>query len=144
MEIRARVASRPEWHEAVVETNGNRRSLSIPPSTVGPGSGVNGGELLFLSLATCYCNDIYREAASRDLRIASVVVEVAGHFGGPGDPARDVTYAVRVESAEDTKLIGELLVATDSVAEVHNSMRQRIPVTLSTVEVVNPQERDTP
>jgi uncharacterized OsmC-like protein len=35
---------------------------------------------LFLALATCYCNDIYREAAKRNIKVDSVEVEVEGTF----------------------------------------------------------------
>jgi hypothetical protein len=33
----------------------------------GGGSSANGGELLCLALATCYCNDVYREAKKRGI-----------------------------------------------------------------------------
>ena len=38
-------------------------------------SGVNRGELLFLALATCYCNDLYREAEKLGIDVREVNVE---------------------------------------------------------------------
>ncbi len=46
----------------------------------GYGSSASGGELLFLALATCYCNDIYREAAKKNIKVESVEVDVEGDF----------------------------------------------------------------
>ena len=61
--IRARVQNSRDQHQTQVSTNDKIQSLSISPKESGFGSSLNGGELLFLALATCYCNDICREAA---------------------------------------------------------------------------------
>jgi uncharacterized OsmC-like protein len=132
--IRAVVASTAGTHDARVETTGRAQTVAIP-GREGGGSAVNGGELLFLALATCYCNDVYREALARGLRIDRVEVTVEGTFGGPGDPARDVTYGVRVESPEPEEAVRRLLQATDSVAEIQNTLRQGVPVVLNHIEV---------
>ncbi len=66
MEITARVSNERGAHTVELQTGAQAYSLGIPPKPEGSGSSVNGGELLFLALATCYCNDIYREA--RQLR----------------------------------------------------------------------------
>jgi uncharacterized OsmC-like protein len=58
----------------IVATNGSEQRLAIPPKASGGGSSINGGELLFAALATCYCNDIYREARSRGIHVSSVRV----------------------------------------------------------------------
>ena len=60
MEIRARVENSYDEHRVTLSTNGNTHSITIPPKASGFGSSANGGELPFLALATCYCNDIYR------------------------------------------------------------------------------------
>lgn len=62
MKIGARVENGAGEHRTTVTTNGASWPIDIPPKMPGDGSGVNGGELLFLALATCYCNDLYREA----------------------------------------------------------------------------------
>lgn len=63
MKISAAVKSQFNHLQTTVQTNGVVKELQIAPKTTGYGSSINGGELLMLSLATCYCNDIYREAA---------------------------------------------------------------------------------
>jgi uncharacterized OsmC-like protein len=60
---------------------------------------VNGGELLFLALATCHCNDIYREAAKRGIQIDEVDVTVEGEFGAEGECAKQIVYRPRVKAA---------------------------------------------
>ncbi len=57
-------------------TFGDRWStITIPPKASGFGSSASGGELLMLALATCYCNDIYREAAKMGIELTDVEVE---------------------------------------------------------------------
>ena len=84
MNISARVTNQRGEHTATVQTSERRQSLTIPPKADGFGSSVNGGELLFLALATCYCNDLYREGRKRGIEIAKVEVEVSGEFGAEG------------------------------------------------------------
>ena len=52
-------------HHVTLTTDAKAHSIVIAPKAEGNGSSTNGGELLLLALATCYCNDIYREAAKR-------------------------------------------------------------------------------
>ena len=112
-----------------LRTNETEQTLSIPSKAGGFGSGVNGGELLFLALATCYCNDVYREAAGLGIDVRGVEVEVDGAFGGVGEPARDVSYRARVTvagaSEEDAR---RLLERVDAVAEIQNTLRAGVPV----------------
>jgi organic hydroperoxide reductase OsmC/OhrA len=136
MNILARVQNEEGRHQASVSTDGNVQTLVIPPKATGFGSGVNGGELLFLALATCYCNDIYREAAKRGIRVESVTVEVSGQFGAAGEPAAGVSYRARIAAAASEDDIRELALATDRVAEIQNTLRVVTPVTLGEVEVV--------
>lgn len=136
MNIWARVQNSQGHHQVTLSTNGNAHSLAIPPRATGFGSSANGGELLFLALATCYCNDIYREAARRGLQVESVEVEVAGDFGAEGEPARNVTYRARVTARAGEAEIRELMSHTDRVAEIQNTLRVGTPVSLSDIEVV--------
>ncbi len=123
-------------HVATVGTNGTSQTIAIPAKVVGPGSGVNGGELLFLALATCYCNDIYREAARLGIEVEQVEVEVDGEFGGPGEPTKGVRYNARVVAHASEDEISELMRLTDTVAEIQNTLRAATPVTLEKVEAV--------
>ena len=91
---------------------------------------------LFLALATCYCNDIYREAAKRGFKVEHVEVEVEGEFGAEGEPARNVSYRAKVTAQASEAQIRELMSQTDRVAEIQNTLRLGTPVILSGIEVV--------
>ena len=136
MNIRAHVQSRQGEHQVSLSTNGNSHSLAIAPRATGLGSSVNGGELLFLALATCYCNDIYREATKRGIRVESVEVEVSGDFEAEGEGATNVRYRTRIAAQAGEEAIRALAEATDRVAEIQNTLRAGAPVVLSEVEVV--------
>ena len=123
MRILARVANSHSTHTVHLATDGTPHSLSISPKATGQGSSVNGGELLFLALATCYCNDLYREAASRQITVHAVEVEVSGEFGGRGDPATGITYRASVRADASDAQIRALMAETDRVAEIQNTLR---------------------
>jgi uncharacterized OsmC-like protein len=88
MKINARVENSKGKHEATVATDGRAQRIGIQSRSTGFGSAASGGELLCLALATCYCNDIYREAAKRGIMVKQVEVEVTADFGAPANPAR--------------------------------------------------------
>ena len=88
MKISARVENSRDNHKVFLRTNDNVHSIVLPPKPTGYGSSANGGELLFLALASCYCNDIYREAAKRNIKVDRVEVNVEGDFGGEGNSAK--------------------------------------------------------
>jgi organic hydroperoxide reductase OsmC/OhrA len=117
-------------HSVAVATGGSRKSLTIPCGAQGLGSAVNGGELLMLALATCYCNDLYREAARLGIAIDSVEVCASGDFDGVGLAARNISYQARVVSSASEIDIATLLRETDAVAEIHNTVRSGVPVKL--------------
>jgi uncharacterized OsmC-like protein len=136
MKISARVENSKDNHHVTLQTNDIVHSILIPPKPTGYGSGANGGELLFLALASCYCNDIYREAAQRNIQVERVEVEVNGDFGGAGDPATNVTYHAKVYAAASEDEIRELMKFTDTVAEIQNTLRSGTSVVLSNIEAV--------
>ena len=74
MEIRAAVRNRGREHSVTLSTDGRRSPLAVAAKAEGAGSSVNGGELLCAALATCYCNDLYREAAKRGITLRGVEV----------------------------------------------------------------------
>ena len=137
MKISARVENIHSTLRVSLDTNGVVHTLAIPPRASGLGSSVNGGELLFLAMATCYCNDIYREAARRGLRVSAVEVEVYGEFGSEGEPVRNVNYRAKVSGPATEEALQNLMLATDRVAEIQNSIRAAIPVTLNKIEAVH-------
>lgn len=136
MKISAKVQNRAGQHEVSLSTHDNVHSLTIAPKASGLGSSVNGGELLFLALATCYYNDIYREAAKRGLRVEAVEVEVNGEFGAEGEPATNVQYGARITAQASAEAIEALARETDHLAEIQNTLRLATPVSLGRVEAV--------
>jgi len=89
-----------------------------------------GKELLFLALATCFCNDIYREAAKRDIKVERVEVEVKGDFDAERKPGSNIVYHVNVNADASEEKIQELIVYVDSIAEIQNTVRYGTSVTL--------------
>ncbi len=137
MKISASVHNSFNTHHAAVTTAGQTTSIAIPPKANGYGLSANGGELLFLALATCYCNDIYREAAKRGITVESVEVSVEGEFGAAGAAATGVTYRARVVARTTEAEIRDLMRQTDAVAEIQNTLRAPTPVTLQEIEAVS-------
>lgn len=90
MQVSANIKSKMNLHETFVQTNDSVKELQIAPKTSGFGSLINGAELLLLSIATCFCNDIYREAAKRNISISGVDVLVTGEFGAEGEPGSNL------------------------------------------------------
>jgi organic hydroperoxide reductase OsmC/OhrA len=129
--IEAHVANAHHSHRATVATNGAARDVAIPPRATGFGSSANGGELLCLALATCYCNDVYREAAAQGIDVTEVAVHVDAQFGAPGEPATAVRYRADVTARASADAIRALMLHTDTVAEIQNTLRLGIAVEFS-------------
>jgi uncharacterized OsmC-like protein len=131
MKISATITNDQQKHDVSVSTEGNVKSIAIPSKAQGRGSSINGGELLFAAIATCFCNDIYREAARRKMNIQSVQVSVDGKFGKEGEPGSDITYNTMIIAPAHTQNeIDELIAYVDNVAEIHNTLRRGATVTL--------------
>ena len=124
-------------HNVILETNGNTHELKIESKSEGFGSKTNGGELLFLALATCFCNDIYREANKRQIKVTKVEVNVSGEFGAEGEPAKYIEYGAKVSAEADENEIIELIKHTDKVAEIQNTLRPGIPVILKKIDALS-------
>ena len=136
MKIVAQLHNSQAKNEVTLQTNDHVHSITIPSKPTGFGSSVNGGELLFLALATCYCNDIYREATQRGIKVISVEVTVECEFGGVGEPARNITYNARVSVEASESDILELMKYTDTVAEIQNTLRTGTAITLNRTEAI--------
>ena len=128
--ISATVESEFRRHSVTLSTGGSSHELHVTPRDSGYGSRANGGELLCLALATCYCNDIYREAAKRSIEVLRVEVRSDAEFGTEGAPARRLTYHATVRARASKAAICDLITHTDRVAEVHNTLRLGITVVL--------------
>ena len=130
MQITAIVKNSATGHEVIVRTGNSAQSLSVPPKDPGKGSAINGGEFLMLALATCYCNDLYREAERLAIPIEGVEVEASAEFPGVGLAATNITYRATVSSSASDSAVAQLLRETDAVAEIHNTVRAGVPVEL--------------
>lgn len=130
MKISARVRHREGAVNAELSTNGQTHEIEVVPKDDGRGSRTNGGELLCLALATCFRNDVYREAGARNIEVVAVDVAVEARFGGVGDPARSVEYSASVTGRASEAELRDLIEHTDRVAEIQNTIRQGMPVKL--------------
>lgn len=99
MQIAATVTSSAAGHAVAVRTGESSQSLPVPRRVDGPGSGVNGGEFLMLALATCYCNDLFREAKRLGIPIEGAQVEATAEFPGIGLAAVNITYRATIQSS---------------------------------------------
>jgi uncharacterized OsmC-like protein len=135
--IRATVNNHRGVNEVNLQTNSHIHTIEIPPKSEGYGSIASGGELLFLALATCYCNDIYREAAKRGIKVERVEVDVDGDFEREGGPATNIAYSARVKADASKEDILDLMRYTNQVVEVQNTLRVATPIKLRSCEVID-------
>ena len=129
MKFSALIKNSSKEHQVTLKVGEKQQSLPIAPRPTG-GSSVTGGELLFLALATCFCNDIYREGAKRGITVSSVEVEVGGDFEAERQPASNIVYRVKVDADASEEKLQELIVYVDSIAEIQNTLRLGTPVKL--------------
>ena len=130
MKVTSRITNQQGKHTLMIETEGRTNQLAIRCGGDGFGSSISGGELLCSALATCYCNDLYREARKRGIAVVRVRVEVTGEFASEGAGASNITYRASVDAKAPEEDVLELMQHTDKVAEIHNTLRNSAPVSL--------------
>lgn len=131
MNVTASVVSKYHLLENRVQTNDFEKEIKIEPKYTGFGSSVSGAELLMLSLATCFCNDIFREAGKRNMKVSAVKVTVSGEFGAEGEPGVNFRYQAQVSADAPPGDIEDLIRHTDKVAEIQNTLRKGLKIELS-------------
>jgi putative redox protein len=104
-----------------------------PVDAGGGGKGFNGGQLLYLAVAGCVSNDLFREAPRFDVELDSVRVTVEGDFFGDPAVSGALSYDVELSGSGD---LDALVREVDRIAEIPNSLRQDTPVSLSEVRIV--------
>ena len=109
MLISATVKNTSSSHEVEVRTGATAQLLAVALKAGGRGSAVNGGEFLMLALATCYCNDLFREAARLGVAIESAEVEASAEFPGIGLAATNIQYRANIQSSASQAEIARLL-----------------------------------
>src|SRR5690349_24068502 len=84
-------------------------TVDRPTPAGGGGLGFNGGQLLYLSIAACWSNDLYREAATMGIDLDGVEITVDGDFPARGSGSTPVTVDVVVRSAAVESKVRELI-----------------------------------
>ena len=91
--------------------------------------GFNGGQLLYLAVAGCVSNDLFREAPAFGVALSRVAVTVRGDFAGDPLVSEEITYEVEVDG-EPADRLGDLVQHVDRIAEIPNSLRRGTQVRL--------------
>jgi organic hydroperoxide reductase OsmC/OhrA len=136
VKISATVDNRLDHNGVLLTTGGSEHAIDVPVRSTGYGSAANGGELLCLALAACYCNDIYREAAKRSIEVIGVRVTARAEFPSEGHPASRLAYHAAVRARATETAIRDLIVHTDTVAEVQNTLRLGMRVELESFDAI--------
>jgi uncharacterized OsmC-like protein len=121
------VAGRPA---AIGRAGPHTLVVDRPPDGGGDGIGFNGGELLYLAVAGCVSNDLYREAAAAGLTLHAVRVSVSGDFAGAPPVSCAIEYRVELDGDAPPERLRELVDHVDRIAEIPNSLRAGTPVRL--------------
>ena len=102
----------------------------------GGGLGFNGGELLYLAVAGCVSNDLFREARAAGIVLHRVRVRVRGDFVGDPAVSTPIMYEVDVEGDAPAERLRALVDDVDRIAEIPNSLRDGTPVRLAVAHAV--------
>jgi putative redox protein len=102
-----------------------------PTEGGGGGLGFNGGQLLYLAVAGCISNDLFREARAEGIELSSVRVKVGGDFVGEPAVSDEILYEVEVEGDAPQERLRVLVDHVDEIAEIPNSLRRGTRVRLA-------------
>jgi putative redox protein len=105
--------------------------MDRPVDGGGRGVGFNGGQLLYLAIAGCISNDLFREAHAAGIRLEDVRVVVRGDFSGEPAVSTPIEYDVELSGDGSAQLLRELVARVDEIAEIPNSLRRGTAVTLA-------------
>lgn len=118
---------------------GGRSTLVVdrPAAAGGGGLGFNGGQLLYLSIAACWSNDLYREASTMGIELVGVEITVDGDFPARGSGSSPITVDVVVRSSAPEDRVRELIAEVERVAEIPRAIREGPSITVR-AEVIAP------
>ena len=111
--------------------------MDRPVGAGGRGVGFNGGQLLYLAIAGCISNDLFREAARRGIALARVRVSVSSDYAGDPAVSTPIDYDVELEGDAPAEDLTRLLEDVDRIAEIPNSLRRGTAVTLAAVQTTD-------
>ena len=106
-----------------------------PAEGGGGGLGFNGGQLLYLAVAGCISNDLFRDASAEGIELRSVRVKVGGDFVGEPAVSEEIRYEVEVSGDASEEQLRALIDMVDEIAEIPNSLRQGTGVRLVSATV---------
>ena len=106
-----------------------------PSKGGGGGLGFNGGQLLYLAVAGCVSNDLFRDARAVGIELSRVRVKVNGDFVGEPAVSEEVRYEVDVANDVPEEQLRDLIARVDGIAEIPNSLREGTSVRLVSVTV---------
>src|SRR5262245_29922665 len=75
----------------------------------GGGVGFNGGQLLYLAVAGCISNDLFREALAEGITLSHVRVTVRGDFSGEPAVSDEIGYDVEIAGAATAEQLRTLV-----------------------------------
>lgn len=104
--------------------------IDRPSDGGGRGLGFNGGQLLYLAIAGCISNDLFREARADGIKLDRVRVVVRGDFNGDPAVSDDVEYDLEIEGEASEDRLRALIQRVDEIAEIPNSLRRGTQVRL--------------
>jgi putative redox protein len=108
-----------------------------PTEGGGRGLGFNGGQLLYLAVAGCISNDLFREARTAGIELGTVRVKVSGDFVGDPAVSEEIHYEVELTGKATDNELSALIEQVDDIAEIPNSLRQGTHVRLAGAKVVS-------
>ncbi len=112
-------------------------TVDRPADAGGGGKGFNGGQLLYLAIAGCVSNDLFRDAAKFDVKLERVVVRVRGDFVGDPAVSSEVTYDVEVSGEGGAERLRQLINHVDRIGEIPNTLRRVTEVRLRNAVIGN-------
>lgn len=117
---------------ALAEAGPFTLTVDRPTAAGGGGLGFNGGQLLYLSIAACLSNDLYREATTMGIHLDGVEVTVDGEFAGRGSASSPIAVELVIRSSATMERLGALVAEVERVAEIPRSIRESPPISIST------------
>ena len=106
-----------------------------PAAAGGGGLGFNGGQLFYLSIAACWSNDLYREAAAMGVELDGVEVTVDGDFPARGSGSTPIAVEVVVRSSAPEERVRELIAEVERIAEIPRAIRESPPIVVTATVV---------
>jgi uncharacterized OsmC-like protein len=129
---RVRLRTVGDGPTALGQAGGFTLTVDRPVAAGGGGLGFNGGQLLYLSIAACWSNDLYREAATLGIELDGVEVAVDGDFPARGEGSTRITVDVTIHSSAPETRLRELVAEVERVAEIPRAIRESAPIAVTT------------